>query len=62
MFLVAEFFDEDCSRRWAWADRSAAAALLAAAEWAYCSPVLCLVAGTCALIAAVAVTPVMRAC
>jgi DNA invertase Pin-like site-specific DNA recombinase len=30
--VVVEFFDEGCSRRWAWADRPAASALLAAAE------------------------------
>ncbi|WP_424229512.1 recombinase family protein [Actinophytocola sp.] len=30
--VVAEFFDEGCSRRWSWGDRPAASALLAEAE------------------------------
>jgi DNA invertase Pin-like site-specific DNA recombinase len=30
--IVAEFFDEGCSRRWVWEDRPAASALLLAAE------------------------------
>lgn len=30
--IVAEYFDEGCSRRWVWPDRPVASALLAAAE------------------------------